>query len=376
MPFCAWGDLRVEIERLRLQGFRRFAEVELQPRPGFNLITGDNGSGKSTLLEALHLLAHGRSFRGRVRDGLVRHGDPALGVYAEWRLGSGSLHRAGLRHSGSEWEARLDGGAVGHLGELCEALAVVSFEPGSHALINGPSEGRRRYLDWGLFHVERAERGGDFLMLWRRHARALKQRNALLRSRRVDAQLEAWEHELAQAGEALNTQREAHVARLQPHLDAMVAALLPAAGTATLGLNPGWRRQDLSLADALLLARDRDLAQGHTSMGPHRADLRLEFRDLPGREGLSRGQAKLAALALLLAQAAYLAAQDGHWPVLQLDDIASELDRRHQRRVLQALHASGAQVFITGTETPAAVQELGLPTTRFHVEHGRVEALG
>jgi len=111
-------------------------------------------------------------------------------------------------------------------------------------------------------------------------------------------------------------------------------------------------------------------------MGPHRADLRLEFRDLPGREGLSRGQAKLAALALLLAQAAYLAAQDGHWPVLQLDDIASELDRHHQRRVLQALHASGAQVFITGTETPAAVQELGLPTTRFHVEHGRVEALG
>ena len=66
MPFCAWGDLRVEIERLRLQGFRRFGEVELQPRPGFNLITGDNGSGKSTLLEALHLLAHGRSFRGRV----------------------------------------------------------------------------------------------------------------------------------------------------------------------------------------------------------------------------------------------------------------------------------------------------------------------
>lgn len=364
------------IERLQLQSFRRFGDVELCPQPGFNLITGDNGSGKTSLLEALHLLAHGRSFRGRVRDGLIRHGDPALSVYAEWRASGGGQHRAGLRHSGGTWEARLDGAAVGHLGELCEAVAVVTFEPGSHSLIDGPSEVRRRYLDWGLFHVERADRGGDFLQLWRRHARALKQRNALLRQRRADAQLDVWEHELSQAGEALTNQREAHVARLQPHLDAMIAALLPTAGSAQLRLSPGWRRQEMPLADALLLARDRDLSQGHTSVGPHRADLRLELSGLPGRDGLSRGQAKLAALALLLAQAAYLAAQDGHWPVLQLDDLASELDRHHQQRVLQALHASGAQVLMTGTEAPAVLKGLALPVSMFHVEHGGVSRRG
>lgn len=364
------------IERLQLQSFRRFRDVELRPQPGFNLITGDNGSGKTSLLEALHLLAHGRSFRGRVRDGLVRRDDPALSVYAEWRAANGSAHRAGLRHSGSAWEARLDGAAVGHLGELCEALAVVSFEPGSHALIDGPSEGRRRYLDWGLFHVERAERGGDFLQVWRRHGRALKQRNALLRQHRADGQLDAWEHELANAGEALTNQRDAHVARLQPHLDEMIAALLPSAGAAQLSLGPGWRRQEMSLADALLLARDRDLAQGHTSVGPHRADLRIDLSDLPGREGLSRGQAKLVALALLMAQAAYLAGQDGHWPVLQLDDLASELDRHHQQRVLQVLKASGAQVLVTGTEAPIVLHSMDMPVTMFHVEHGSISPTG
>lgn len=363
------------IRRLRVQSFRRFEDVELLPQPGFNLLTGDNGSGKTTVLEALHLLAHGRSFRGRVRDGLIRRSDPALSVFVEWQAGAGHVHRAGLRHAGADWEARLDEAAVSHLGELCEALAVVSFEPGSHALIDGSSEGRRRYLDWGLFHVERGAREGSFLAQWRRHARALKQRNALLRRQREDAQLEAWEHELAQAGEALTAQRETHVATLQPHLDGMIAALLPDAGGATLSLSPGWRRQELSLADALLLARERDLVQGHTSVGPHRADLRLELRDLPGREGLSRGQAKLAALALLLAQAACLAEQDGHWPVLQLDDLASELDRHHQLRVLQALHASGAQVFVTGTEPPSVLQQLDVPLARFHVEHGVVSAL-
>lgn len=357
------------IERLQVQSFRRFEQAELRPQAGFNLITGDNGSGKSSLLEALHLMAHGRSFRGRVRDGLIRQGDTAVQVLVEWQAGT-VARRAGLRHAGSNWEARLDGAPVAHLGGLCEALAVVTFEPGSHGLIQGGSEGRRRYLDWGLFHVEHG-----FLSMWRRYARALKQRNSLLRARPPLDQLEAWEVELAQAGEALSDFRESYVTALQPHLHAAIHDLLPAAGAAELSLQPGWRRQELSLADALLLARERDLALGYTSVGPHRADLRLDLHRLPARDGLSRGQAKLAALALLLAQAAQLAAHDGHWPVLCLDDLASELDRDHQRRVLDRLLACGAQVLLTGTEPPPALATLAAPMARFHVEHGQVSRL-
>ena len=92
------------IQRLQLQDFRRFEQVEFVPQPGFNLITGDNGSGKSSLLEALHLMAHGRSFRGRVRDGLIRQGEPALQVLVEWQAGQ-VARRAGLRHAGAHWEA-------------------------------------------------------------------------------------------------------------------------------------------------------------------------------------------------------------------------------------------------------------------------------
>ena len=352
------------IQRLRVASLRRLADVDLHPAPGINLIHGENGSGKTSLLEAMHLMAHGRSFRGRVRDGLIRSGDPALEVFVEWHTNGGPVRRAGLRHAGGSWEARLDGQPVAQLGELCQALAVVTFEPGSHALVDGGAEVRRRYVDWGLFHVE-----PGFLGTWRRYARALKQRNSLLRSGRTHSELEAWEHELSHAGEALHRDRETYVAQLAPVFQATLARLLPAAGEAVLSLQPGWRRQELSLADALILARDRDLAQGHTSVGPHRASLRLELSGLPA-DSLSRGQAKLAALGLLLAQATHLAALAGAWPVLQLDDLGSELDRRHQRLLVEWLASTGAQVFITGTEIPVALADLGLPATVFHVEHG------
>lgn len=371
----------MHVTRLEARGLRRFADVRLAPAPGINLITGDNGAGKTSLLEALHLMAYGRSFRGRVRDGLVRAGDPALEVFVEWQEGLGPnvaavadggpqatrMRKAGLRHTGQDWIGRLDGSPVAQLGELCAALAVVSFEPGSHALITGGAEARRRYLDWGLFHVEH-----DFIALWRRYTRALKQRNALLKARARDGQLDAWDRELADAGEPLSRRRQHYLEDLQPRFSALAAELAPALGDTRLDYLPGWRRDELPLADALLLARERDQLAGYTSVGPHRADWRIQFGGLPGRDALSRGQAKLTALSALLAQAEHHALARKEWPVIALDDLASELDRQHQRRVLQRLIACGAQVFITGTEAPSALAELGVETALFHVEQGEI----
>ncbi len=365
----------MQVTRLTVAGLRRFEQVSLAPAAGINLITGDNGAGKTSLLEALHLMAYGRSFRGRVRDGLVRTGCEAVEVFVEWQeQANARTRRAGLRHTGQAWTGRLDGETVAQLGDLCAALAVVSFEPGSHALVTGSGEPRRRFVDWGLFHVEQDQGSGGFLSLWRRYARALKQRNALLKSGVGGSQLDAWDHELAEAGEPLTRHRQAYLDELQPRLAAMIDELVPSLGRATLDFQPGWRRHELSLADALLLARDRDRASGHTSVGPHRADWRVDYSSLPAREALSRGQAKLTALACLLAQAQDFADRRGEWPVIVLDDLASELDRQHQRRVLQHLIASGAQVFVSGTEAPAGLAGLPIDPTLFHVEQGRLGA--
>ena len=358
----------MQVIRLTASGLRRFDSVTIEPSPGLNLITGDNGAGKTSMLEALHLMAYGRSFRGRVRDGLVRSGSEAVEVFVEWQEGEERRHRrAGLRHTGQTWVGRLDGQTVAQLGELCAALAVVSFEPGSHALVTGSGEPRRRFVDWGLFHVEPA-----FLSLWRRYARALKQRNALLKSGAGGQQLDAWDHELAETGEPLTRHRRQYLEQLQQRLSRVTAELVPGLGASSLEFQPGWRSGEFPLADALLLARDRDRATGHTSVGPHRADWRIDYAGHPNRESLSRGQAKLTALSALLAQAEDYAERRGEWPIVALDDLASELDRTHQRRVLERLLASGAQVFVTGTEAPSALDGLAVMPTRFHVEHGQI----
>ncbi|SIQ27503.1 DNA replication/repair protein RecF [Solilutibacter tolerans] len=355
----------MHISRLDLQDIRSIHQARLMPGPGLNLLVGENGAGKTSVLEALHLLGYGRSFRGRVRDGLIRTGAEALQVYAEWQDAANRPRRVGLRHTGSDWTGRLDGEDVAQLGDLCAAMAVITFEPTSHALVSGGGDPRRRFLDWGLFHVEH-----DYLGQWRRYVRALKQRNALLKARNAGAQLDAWDHEFAEAGEPLHRHRQTYMAALLPHLQAVTEQLLPSFGIAAFDLQAGWKQSQMSLADALLLNRERDLALGHTGVGPHRADWRVDFVARPDREPYSRGQAKLVALACLLAQARQLHEARGEWPVILLDDFASELDSRHRQRVLDQLDNDGIQVFLSGVDTLPEIT--GKSVTMFHVEHGQI----
>lgn len=360
----------MRISRLDVRALRCLRDIRLDPGPGVNLLIGDNGAGKTSVLEAIHLLAYGRSFRGRVRDGLVAAQNEALEIYVEWQdTAEGRQRRAGLRHGGSAWTGRLDGESVSQLGDLCAALAVVTFEPGSHALVAGAAEARRRYVDWGLFHVEH-----EFLALWRRYSRALQQRNRLLKQGGGVDELESWEHELADTGEPLTGLRSRYLEALQEQLQPLSIELSPGLGDASFAFQPGWRRDELSLRDALLVARDRDRATGFTSVGPHRADWRVRHSGLPNNETRSRGQAKSTALACVLAQAEHYAAQRGEWPVVLLDDLASELDRVHQQRLLWRLANGAAQVFITGTETPDLDVKAESTLTMFHVEHGLVSA--
>lgn len=358
----------MRLTRLDLHRVRRFEYVRFDPDAGLNLLLGDNGAGKSTVLEALHLLAYGRSFRGRVRDGLIQRGASSVDVFAEWLVGDDPNRRqVGLHHSGASWSGRLDGQDVDQLGTLCQALSVVTFEPGSHALISGAAEVRRKYLDWGVFHVEQ-----DSLVPWRRYHRALKQRNALLKLGRAGSELETWDHELADAGAPVDAMRQAYVESLSVVFARTAKLLVPTIGDVELLYRPGWRRVEMGLADALLLARDRDRSAGFTSVGPHRADASFSFDMFPGRDALSRGQAKLLALSLLVAQAEHQAGVRGHWPIVALDDIASELDTTHQELLLHRLDGVGAQVLMTGTHRPGAMGTADLPLSVFHVEQGRI----
>ncbi|MEO9077702.1 MAG: DNA replication/repair protein RecF [Rhodanobacter sp.] len=358
----------MRLETLRIQGLRCLDDVSATLGPAVNVFVGANGAGKTSVLESVFLLSHARSFRSGSKEALLQRGSSRMSIFAEVRHTDGHARRLGLGRDGVRWEAKRDGSAV-TLGDLVQECAAVCFEPGSHALIAGGAEERRRYLDWGVFHVEH-----HFLAQWRRYQRALKQRNSLLRATAAprDELFDPWEVELAQTAEQIDCMRSAYLDLLLPHLLATAHNLLPELGGLELRYRRGWS-DDLELRRQLRELRGRDLARGHTTVGPHRADWTISYEQAPLREHLSRGQEKLTALTCMLAQAALYAQHHGEWPIVCLDDLASELDQDHQHAVVAQLMSAGAQVLLTGTELPQALQ--GLPANVFHVEQGQLTSL-
>lgn len=354
-----------------LQGssLRCLTQFELTPVSGVNLLIGDNGAGKTSVIEAIHVLGYGRSFRSRIRDGLIQHGSEQLQITARWLDANQTPHQAGIQHNGNSWQARVDGENISQLGQFCALFPILSFEPGSHELIIGSSEIRRRFLDWALFHVE-----PDFFQQWRRFSRALKQRNALLKTNPSDQDLQAWDEEFSDSGELIAQYRQSYLEALLLQLNPIAQTFLPECGQIKINYNHGWRKEQLCLLDALRLNRDRDRQAGFSTCGPHRADWLPIFDQFLTREHFSRGQAKLVALSCLLAQAQHYQLKTGNWPVLCFDDLASELDETHLKQVLKWLVNTDAQIWITGTTVIPIFINLFNNHKVFHVEHGLVSA--
>ncbi|MCE2945306.1 MAG: DNA replication and repair protein RecF [Xanthomonadaceae bacterium] len=353
----------MRVTRVQVEGLRSLHGVDIAADHAALWLQGANGAGKTSVLEALCLMGYGRSFRGRVSDGLVGKGQAELRVVVHWREASGARHVAGLEHRGDGWTARLDGAPVDRLSSLAAPFPVLAFHPQSSETVTGSAEERRRLVDWSTFHVEPA-----FAEASRRYARALKQRNALLRAGAPDPEFEFWEQSMDEAAVRMTQARERAVDRLVPELEALWPSLAGGAEPPLLSWRPGWKI-DAALGDLLFLHRSRDRELGYTTAGPHRADLALGRPFGVEASQWSRGQAKLLALALVLAQAE-AAARDGRSPVLLLDDLRAELDRVRFEAVLDRVVSRGWQAWITGTEVDMAAVARLPDLAVFHVEQG------
>lgn len=353
----------MSLAELSVENLRCIEKAELQFGTGIQLVYGANGAGKTTVLEAIFLLGRGRSFRTRLNERLVRHGQMCARSIGRV-IGDPVNHQLGVEiqrnAAGSGTIGRLDGAPLRSFAEAALAFPVQVLDPDAHKLIEEASARRRRWLDWAVFHVEQG-----FTPVWARYQRALAQRNAALRAGRPE--IGVWDLELAREGEIITAARERTIEALRPMWLGLCEELVGM--EITLTFQPGWDR-DTDLVSLLERSLVRDRERRSTLQGPHRADVVLRVRGRPAREVLSRGQQKLAAVALTLCQLEFLKHEHGLSPTVLLDDPSAELDQDRLGRFIRRVQALDTQIVVTALERDYRL--FGEPERVFHVEQGRV----
>jgi DNA replication and repair protein RecF len=412
----------MRIERLRLTDFRNYRALDLHLPGGLVVLRGRNAQGKSNVLEAASIIATSRSFRTTNDREVVRWG--ALGHFA--RVEAVVARRSDTLDvevivtdtaattpsptspappGGLPFRKRIRvNGAPRRAMDLLGQVTVVVFSPTHLDLVIGAPSERRRFLDMTLCQVHSA-----YCRQLSQYHKVVTQRAALLRRIRdgedSPSSLGFWDDQLARLAIPIMRTRAAFLARVavparppfgalggeeiaedeEAGIDAGDSMASPgeeaSAGPGPLRLvyQPSYDGP-LEGDEAALVAgmierlgqvRRREIAQGANVLGPHRDDLGFFTGEMDLAVYGSRGQQRSVALALKLAELAYIEAETGDQPILLLDDVLSELDARRRADLLEAVRDLD-QVLLTVTDATDVPEEARARATLLHVRAGRV----
>ncbi|NDV90882.1 DNA replication/repair protein RecF [Alteromonas sp. 345S023] len=360
----------MKLDRVQLTNFRNIESVSIVPSSSLSVIRGVNGSGKSSIIEALYYLGFGRSFRTAKHTSVIRHQESGFSVFASCTNDANENVKLGFqRDRGDGFVCSINGKHSKKLAELVSLVPTQLFTPQSTDLIIGSPSERRKFCDWGLFHVEH-----EFQKLAILYTKFLKHRNALLKQQADLRKAEHlyWEQSFIAHAEDLTNKRQTYIEQLTPIFVRYAKEFLPEFEF-SLNYYKGWEK-DASLAESLVKKSEYDVKMGHTTSGPHKADIRLRVNGVNAQELLSRGQLRMAVAALQMAQTELFTLLTQRKSIFLLDDVGAELDADKRERFIDGLLCMDTQVFVTAIESSQLefIQKYN-EKKMFHVEHGSVK---
>jgi len=352
--------------KLDIHGVRNIQKASIIPSPAINFIVGENASGKSALIEAIFILGRAKSFRSSTIKPVVNFSQNHLVVSAQTVQANGSHLYLGIQMDGKNLEIHINQQANQKRSDLAYALPLQLIHPKSYELLDAGSQGRREFLDWGVFNNEQ-----NYLPVWRKFKKALSQRNALLKTRRLE-QINVWDKELVYYGTIVDCYRQQYLEKFKPVFIEIAGRFLSLDGI-DLKLASGWDTAK-EFSQVLIEDQDKDLRYGFTHSGPHRGDFHLLVNNRLAKDFVSRGQLKLLVMSLKLAQVQLLANEQGQTGCVLIDDFAAELDVINRAKLLRYLSEMACQVFISATEANDFGDLSQIKNYKmFHVEQGTIK---
>lgn len=331
------------VARLSLTDFRNHTDLLICPAARFIVLHGPNGAGKTNILEAVSLLVPGRGLRRAALSEMIRSdGSGGFAISAEVE---GMAIGTGVDPTAPDRRLVKLNGSRATINNLAECLAVIWLTPAMDRLFVDAAAARRRFLDRLVLALE-----PQHARYSAAYEKAVQQRNKLLsHSGTPDAKwLDALETQMAESGAEI-------IGARQRTMNALSTELLSADdrpfAVPTIALDPAEAATTNELREAWQAGRRRDARAGRTLIGPHRTDLFV--RNRASGQSASRsstGEQKALLLSLILAHAAMVGEKRGSPPILLLDEIAAHLDPVRRASLFDRLAATGAQVWMTGTE--------------------------
>lgn len=346
---------------LRLSDFRNYGVASMEDlSAGFIVLSGPNGAGKTNILEAVSLLTPGRGIRGaKLSEAQKQDSENPWTVFTNAVTDFGDIKIGTAYEQTSEKrKINIQGETVKSQAALSEYLAALWLTPQMDGLFREGTSERRRFLDRLILTHDPAHAGRV-----RRYENAMYQRSRLLKDdgEKADtAWLDGLESQMAETGIAIAASRIDYMDRLTYAIEKNTLDtkhIFPQADISLLGLIENQLNKQPALSiennfkNMLKNSRSLDAVSGGASVGPHRTDLHVVYKDkgMPASQ-CSTGEQKALLIGLVLAHCWLIAQERTAPPLLLLDEVAAHLDENRRNALYTLLEKLGGQVWLTGTD--------------------------
>jgi len=350
----------MEILDLTLVNFRNFTSRKFVFDRNLTVIIGANGAGKSNILEAISLVCGQRPVHIESDLDLVKFGKSEAKISSRVE-GSGFSKELIINFQVIDErvirKSYLIDGFKKRFANFLEIISIVVFHPEDLDLVAGTPSLRRHHLDSLLSASDR-----DYWRNISSYGKVVTRRNRILNriaeGKSKPLELNFWDQRLFEHAKYVSKKREEFIEFLNLMESVGFTSEVKNSHTSEVFFG-GLRfelKQSLINEEKLFKNRERDVAAGVTLSGPHRDDFRFVFKQKDLAYFGSRGEQRMAVLALKLSELEYVKVQRGARPILALDDIFSELDWEHRETVLSVI--GNQQTIITAAEKDSVPKKL------------------
>ena len=343
------------IKEINLKNFRCYENADLKFSSGTNIIYGLNAAGKTNILEAVYLFCTGRSHRRALIEEMIKEGCDLSEIIIKFKSYNRDFSGSLKFSKDKKKLLKINSAEIKKLSEISNYINIVMFSPEDLSIIKGfPSE-RRRFADMAISQIKPV-----YLKLLNDYIKTVAQRNSLLKNinstGKGEEMLDVWDEAMAELASSIVIYRYNFICDLKKYFYEIYNKISSE--------NIKMRyicsfyndfEKDLSketikgkLLEKLALSRKKDIENGATQNGIHKDDFLFFIDKREVRRYASQGQQRSLVLSLKLALAELIKDIKGDYPIILLDDIASELDEK--RRAYLKGKIKDKQVIITCTD--------------------------
>lgn len=360
----------MRIKTLELRTFRNIKQLQCHLDPNLNVFIGANAQGKTNLLESMAFLSSLRSFRMVSDRDLIQFGESMSRIQC---VVSDDImdKRLAVILSPQGKTLHYQNQVLRKTTEFMGLVNAVLFSPLDMTFFDDSPRVRRRTFD-----LEAGKLSRLYLSQMVEFNKLLKDRNVILKRPDIDKDLlDVITKQLIKSQVELIKYRRFMVQSLNYIINELFKKLSKHDFTLKIHYDQAVEGDELESKFTKLYEQslEKDFLFKATQKGIHRDDFIFLANDIEVSKVASQGQKRLILLAFKLALVQFITTESQTTPILLLDDVLSELDIEHQKRLILALDKD-VQTIITTTQSEVLNQLMG-PMSVFEVKAGHISKM-